>query len=107
MKYYYGNSVKEALANSAVEIKTTKQLQQYEENYSVVIPAEDVDDLPAQVDIEINSCLADAIENKDYVEEYINNYLSDSYGYCNSGYNYNIDGDCIHVTNIEWDVSGE
>ncbi len=105
MKYYYGNSVKEALSNNPVEIKTTKQLQQYEENYSVVIPCEDVDDLPAQVDIEINSCLADAIEDKEYVEEYINDYLSDSYGYCNSGYSYDIDGDCIHVKDIEWDIS--
>lgn len=105
MKYYYGNSVKEALSNAPVEIKTTKQLRGYEENYSVVIPAEDVDDLPAQVDIEINSCLADAIEDKEYVEEYINDYLSDSYGYCNSGYNYDIEDGCIHVKNIEWDIS--
>ena len=38
MKYYYGNSMKEAMSNPAVEIKSTKQLRQYEENYNIVIP---------------------------------------------------------------------
>lgn len=41
MKYYYGNSVKEALSNAPVEIRTTRQLQQYQEVYNVVISAED------------------------------------------------------------------
>lgn len=44
MKYYYGNDVKEALANDPVEIKSTKVLEQYRENYSVVIPACEIDD---------------------------------------------------------------
>lgn len=44
MKYYYGNSIKEALANEPVEIKSTRILEQYRENYSVVVPACDVDD---------------------------------------------------------------
>lgn len=43
MKYYYGNSMKEAISNPAVEIKSTKQLQQYEENYNIVIPVTDVE----------------------------------------------------------------
>ena len=43
MKYYYGNSMKEAMSNLAVEIKSTKQLRQYEENYSMVIPASEID----------------------------------------------------------------
>ena len=42
MKYYYGNSIKEALSNEPITIRSTKQLQQYEENYSVVIPANNV-----------------------------------------------------------------
>ena len=41
MKYYYGNSWKEAMANDPVEIKTTKQLRAYEENYTWVIEAEE------------------------------------------------------------------
>ena len=38
MKYYYGNSYKEALSNDPVEIADTKTLRAYEEVYSVVIP---------------------------------------------------------------------
>lgn len=43
-KYYYGNSLKEALSNEPVTIKTAKQLKGYEENYTWVIPAEEIDD---------------------------------------------------------------
>lgn len=39
MKYYYGNSIKEAISNKPVEIKNTIILEQYKEVYSVVIPA--------------------------------------------------------------------
>jgi hypothetical protein len=44
MKYYYGNSYKEALSNEPVEIKTTRALRSYEEVYSVVIAADEIDD---------------------------------------------------------------
>lgn len=45
MKYYYGNSYKEAVSNEPVEIKTTDALRSYEENYNVVIPVDKVDDI--------------------------------------------------------------
>lgn len=48
MKYYYGNTPKEALRNSPVEIKSTKVLEQYRENYSVVIPVCEVDEEPEE-----------------------------------------------------------
>lgn len=38
MKYYYGNSYAEALGNEPIEINTTKQLRDYQENYHFVIP---------------------------------------------------------------------
>lgn len=106
MKYYYGNSMKEALSNPAVEIKSAKQLESYKEVYSIVIRCEELDSLPTSVDMPIDSCLADAIEDKDYVEETINNYLSDNYGYCMLGYNYEVDKKkpVIHITDIEWDT---
>lgn len=63
--------------------------------------------LPESVDMEIDSCLADAIEDVDYLEETMNNYLSDTYGWCMNGYNYEIDGDIIHITNIDWDLTIE
>ena len=37
--YYYGNSLKEALSNPPVEIKTLEQLLQYESTYAFVISA--------------------------------------------------------------------
>jgi hypothetical protein len=44
MKYYYGNSYKEAISNEPVEIKTTDALRSYQENYNVVIATVDVDE---------------------------------------------------------------
>ena len=41
--YYYGNSMKEAMSNPPVEIKTAKQLIQYEANYTFVIAADALD----------------------------------------------------------------
>lgn len=43
MKYYYGDSYKEALSNEPVVIRRGRQLRQYEENYAFVIPAYKVD----------------------------------------------------------------
>ena len=102
MKYYYGNSYKEALSNSPVEIKTAKQLSGYEENYTWVIPVEET--LPENEEMEIDSCLADSIEDDDYVQEVINNYLSDKYGYCVEDYNYEIVDGKIKISLITWDV---
>lgn len=53
MKYYYGNSYKEAISNPPVEIKTTKQLRSYEEVYNVVIQVEEVDNDENE---EVTSC---------------------------------------------------
>jgi len=101
-KYYYGSSYKEALGNDPIEIKSEKQLRQYMENYTWVIPVEET--LPEEVDMPIDSCLADAIEDDDYVEECINNYLSDEYGYCVESYDYDIVDDHVHITDIRWDA---
>lgn len=102
MKYYYGNSYKEAMANSPIEINNTKVLREYEEMYAFIIPADNV--LPDKVEIEIDSCVADNIEDGVWMEEYINDYLSDTYGYCIEHYNYEIVDDKIVVTNIYWDT---
>lgn len=105
MKYYYGNSMKEALSNAPVEIETTKQYEGYKEVYSVLIPCDDVP--PTEVDMEIDSCLADAIGDKEYVEDVINDYLSDTYGWCVNHYNYSIQDGKIHITHIDWDLTSE
>lgn len=38
MKYYYGNSRKEALSNPPIDIKSVKQLEQYQEHYTFMMP---------------------------------------------------------------------
>lgn len=43
-KYYYGNSYKEAISNSPVEIDSAQQLEDYEENYNFVIPVDEVEE---------------------------------------------------------------
>ena len=105
MKYYYGHSMKEALSNSPVEIKGTKQYEQYKEYYPVLIPCDDVP--PTEAEMDIDSCLADEIEDTDYVEEVINDYLSDEYGWCVNSYNWEIVKDKIKITDIDWDLTSE
>ena len=106
MKYYYGDSMKDALGHDPVEITRTEDLIQYQSVYSVVIPASEVQpELPNEVDMEIDSCLADAVEDKEYVEQVINDYLSDTYGYLVAGYKWAQDKDKIHITNIEWETN--
>ena len=105
MKYYYGDSMKDALSHSPVEIKTTKQYEAYKEMYGVVIPCDEVP--PTEVEMEIDSCLADSIEDEYYVVEVINDYLSDNYGWCVNNYDYEVKDDKIEITNIDWDLTSE
>lgn len=42
-RYYYGNSYKEAISNSPVEIDSAEQLEDYEENYNFVVPVDEVE----------------------------------------------------------------
>ena len=44
MKYYYGNSYKEAISNNPVELDKVEILQAYEANYNVVIPANEFEE---------------------------------------------------------------
>ena len=55
MRYYYGNSLKEAISNNPVEIESTKILSQYEGCYSFVIPESDIklEDLPTDRLVEL------------------------------------------------------
>ena len=101
-KYYYGSSYKEAISNPPVTIKSDKQLKGYMANYTWVIPVQET--LPTEEEMEIDSCLADSIEDDDYVQECINNYLSEKYGYCVEDYSYSIEGDKIKITLISWDT---
>ena len=63
MKYFYGNSYKEARSNNPVEIDSTKILEAYKENYNVVFPAEDQDDFYSLVTV-------DAVTGEEIDERY-------------------------------------
>jgi predicted transcriptional regulator YdeE len=63
--------------------------------------------LPKEVTIPAN-ILTDG-EDMDFVEMYlddaISDYLSDTFGFLHFGFNYEIVGDKVHVTDISWDTS--
>lgn len=63
MKYFYGNSYKEALSNNPVEIESPEILEAYKENYSNVFPAEDQDDFLSLVTV-------DAVTGEEIDERY-------------------------------------
>lgn len=44
MKYYYGNTPEEAVTNPPVEIKSTSTLESYHQNYTIVVPACDIEE---------------------------------------------------------------
>lgn len=114
MKYYYGNSYKEALANDPVELTTIEQYQQYTDNYSVVIPVSD-QGLPIKVvfsavEVDIDeTCLDD----KEAMEDILADHLSDDFGYCVNSFSYEIKKDesgqpIEYICNdIDWDTSEE
>lgn len=103
-KYYYGNSYKEAISNAAVEISTTKQLEQYMDNYNVVIPEESV--LPDE--IEINADEIDCDPNDDAeLNDVIHDWIVDNYDADVESFDVkkpDHDGDKFIVSNIEWEA---
>ena len=64
----------------------------------------DEDDLPTEARMDVDSCLADNIEDDEYIKECIEDYLADTYGYTVFSYSYEIIGDEILISDIEWDV---
>lgn len=77
-----------------------------------VIKEEDELKLPREVAIDIHALVDDDIDlsGDDYnLDEVISDWLSDEYGYCHFGfeyeYNFDKDPDFVYVTNIKWDTS--
>lgn len=99
MKYCYGNSYKEAITNPSIDITDTKVLNQYINTYNYVFP-ENMLLSDSKVEIEVDSCLADNIEDTDWMEDYITDYLYDKYEGTVRGFNWDVVGDKIVVTNI-------
>ena len=71
MKYYYGNSYKEAISNPPIEITNTNILQAYQDNYDCVIPASEVDtDWDEQYYQLVYKCIDDDYEYCDEYDDY-------------------------------------
>lgn len=63
--------------------------------------------LPETEDVKINSCLADVVNDRKYLNEVLNDFLSDKYGCRLSSFNFEVDGDhgVIHITGIKWNTT--
>ena len=67
--------------------------------------------LPGEITIELTDLIsAEEIAEEEYVEDLaigdiISDYLSDEYGFVHFGFDYDIQGDNVLVTNIKWDTS--
>lgn len=45
------------------------------------------------------------LQNHDFMEEYLLDYLSGKYGYCIFSFQYDYDNNYVYVNNIMWDTS--
>lgn len=63
-------------------------------------------ELPSEVTID-GALLIDDVANLDdaYLDEVISDWLSDNYGHVHLGFDYDVVGLDVYVTNIIWDTS--
>lgn len=57
--------------------------------------------LPEELEVAIKDL---DINTEEEIEEALSDYLSNEYGYCHLGYEYDFKGEVIHVYNIKWDI---
>lgn len=63
-------------------------------------------DLPKEVELSIYDVGYVAGEtDADELDEIISDYLSDNYGYCHNGFQFDVDGDTIYIYDIKWDMT--
>ena len=78
---------------------TAKDLYESKEEYN--LPKEIIIDAHTMDDLGINPQETDGNE----ISEILSDYISDVYGFCHYGFNFDVEGDHINVYNIEWDTS--
>jgi hypothetical protein len=61
---------------------------------------EDELDLPDKLEIDRPD-----IDGFDEMEEYINDYLSDEYGFCTNSFKFDFDTKKVYIYEIEWDTT--
>lgn len=63
-------------------------------------------ELPSEVDIKLSSLISsDTDVESVFLDDSISDHLSDEFGFCHFGFNYEVIGDTVHVTDIAWDTS--
>lgn len=67
------------------------------------IPTEVTIDLETMNDLGINPSETDG----DEISDILSDYLSDTYGFCHYGFEFDVENDHINVYNIKWDFSGD
>lgn len=65
------------------------------------------DVLPETVTVCAASVGIDSSTGADEAVDNLSDYLSVRYGYCHRGFSYELVGDKVVISNIEWDVDGE
>ena len=97
MKYYYGNSYKDALNNNPVNITNKNILQAYYDNYACVFPAEDEWD---------EQYYQTVYKYKDDDTEYVDEY--DDWTECEQVYNSLVkDSNCLYAVMRQINVYGQ
>lgn len=62
--------------------------------------------LPKEVTINVDSLVGDDVDIESaFLDDEISDWLSDTYGFCHFGFEYDIRDDKVVVTNIQWDTS--
>ena len=60
--------------------------------------------LPKRLTLDLDVLGLDEYSDKDEIEDAINDYLSDEYGFCVNSWEYEIESDVIFISNIDWDT---
>lgn len=76
-----------------------KDLYESKEEYN--LPKEVIIDAHTMDDLGIDSQETDG----DEISEILSDYLSDEYGFCHYGFNFDVEGDHINVYDIKWDTT--
>lgn len=63
-------------------------------------------ELPSTVSIDLNELIEDDVDIEEiFLNDLISDYLSNTYGFLHFGFNYDVSGDKVFVTDIAWDTS--
>jgi len=86
---------------SKIEAEGEASNESLKEEKEPELPKEVTMDMATMNDLDINP----SETGGDELDEIIGDWLSDEYGYCHFGFEYDVENDHINIYNIEWDTS--